>query len=150
MLLTWLLAALHLLAFGIGLGAVFARARLLRGPLDDAGLSRLFLADNLWGLSGILFLGTGLARLLGGFEKGTEYYLNHPLFLAKMGLFLLVLALEVRPAVVLVRWRLARRRGGTMDPGLAPGLARVSQAQAWALLAMLGLATAVARGILPG
>ena len=33
MTIRWILAALHLLALGIGLGAVWSRGRLLRQPL---------------------------------------------------------------------------------------------------------------------
>jgi putative membrane protein len=149
-ILTWAIASLHLLAFGIGLGAVSVRGRILRGPLDGAALSRLFLADNLWGLSGILFLGTGLWRLLGGLEKGTDYYLHQPLFHAKMALFLLILVLEIRPAVLLLRWRGAHRRGLPADTAAARGLARLSHIQAGVLLVMLVLATAIARGLAPG
>ena len=42
----WLFAALHLLALGIGLGAVWARGRALRGTLDPAGRRRAFAADS--------------------------------------------------------------------------------------------------------
>lgn len=45
MILRWLFAALHLLALGVGLGAVWARGRALRGELDEAGLRRAFSAD---------------------------------------------------------------------------------------------------------
>jgi len=51
MLIRWLFAALHLLGLGAGLGAVWARARALRGPLDPAGLRRVFYADGWWGVA---------------------------------------------------------------------------------------------------
>ena len=51
-MLRWLLAALHLTALGIGLGAVWVRAGPLRGPLDPAGLRRIFAADSWWALAG--------------------------------------------------------------------------------------------------
>jgi hypothetical protein len=47
-MLRWLLAAAHLLALGIGLGAVWARSRALRGSLDPAGLRRVLGADAWW------------------------------------------------------------------------------------------------------
>lgn len=50
MVMRWLLAALHLLPLGLGLGAVLWRAVSLRGPLDRLGLQRVFLADTIWGL----------------------------------------------------------------------------------------------------
>ena len=50
-MLRWLLAAFHLTALGIGLGAVWVRAGALRGPFDPAGLRRVFAADSWWGLA---------------------------------------------------------------------------------------------------
>ena len=41
-----ILSALHLLALAIGLPAIGMRAAALRGPLDPAGLKRVFAADN--------------------------------------------------------------------------------------------------------
>ena len=106
MILRWVLASLHLLALGIGLGAVWARARALRSPLEQReNLRRVFLADSLWGAAGFLWISTGLWRFLGGLEKGTDYYLQNHVFLTKMGLFVLLLALEVSPIVTLIRWR---------------------------------------------
>ena len=87
MTIRWFLAALHLLALGIGLGAIWARSRALGGTLDAAGLKRVFYADNWWGIAALLWLVTGLLGAFGGLEKGTEYYLTNTLFLIKMGLF---------------------------------------------------------------
>src|SRR5690606_30086389 len=75
MLLRWWLAAFHLLALGIGLGAVAARSRALRAPMEESRLRSAFLADSLWGLAGFLWIATGLWRAFGGVEKGTAYYL---------------------------------------------------------------------------
>jgi hypothetical protein len=41
MLIRWIIAALHLLALGMGLGAVWARARALHLSLDTPGLQRV-------------------------------------------------------------------------------------------------------------
>jgi len=143
----WLFATLHLLALGLGLGAVYARAKSLRGKLDDAGLARVFLADSFWGLAGILWLVTGLARAFGGLEKGTAYYLARPLFHAKLGLFVLVLALEIWPMTTLARWRFARRAGNLPDTSRARALSAVSHAQAGIVVVIVFLATAIARGL---
>ncbi|MCI0434527.1 MAG: DUF2214 family protein [Gemmatimonadetes bacterium] len=73
MTLRWLIVSLHLLALPLGLGAITARARALRGPFDDAGLRRIFRADSLWGLAALLWISTGVGRAFGGLEKGTAY-----------------------------------------------------------------------------
>ena len=54
MILRWLLAALHLLGLGIGLGAVLDRARALRSSLDERQLRRAFRADTFWGVAAFL------------------------------------------------------------------------------------------------
>ena len=147
MTLQLLVAALHLLALGIGLGAVWARARGLRDPLDGPGLKRVFTADALWGMAFGLWLVTGLARAFGGLEKGTNYYMQNHFFLTKMTLLAAILALEVRPMITLIRWRAARKRGTAPDTRSAPTLARISVIQAFLIVVMVFLAVGMARGI---
>jgi putative membrane protein len=148
MMLRWLLAAFHLLALGIGLGAVWARARALRSPLEiRENLQRVFLADSLWGVAAFLWISTGLWRLLAGLEKGTSYYLQNHLFLTKMALLVLVLALEVRPMVTLIRWRKIAATGVPGDFQAAGRLATISRIQVWLIVLMVFAATAMARGL---
>ena len=100
----WLLAAVHLLALGIGLGSVWARARLLGAPtLDTPTLRRALTADAWWGVAAILWVGSGLWRLLAGTEKTTAYYLENHAFWAKMALLAAILVLESGPIVTLER-----------------------------------------------
>jgi putative membrane protein len=142
----WLFAAVHLLGMGIGLGSAWARGRALRGALDEAGLGRVFYADNWWGVSALLLIGTGLVRAFGGVEKGSAYYLHNHLFLLKMTLLALILALELRPMVALIRWRMALRRGERPDTHLAKRFAATSSLQAILLVLMVLAATGMARG----
>lgn len=146
MLIRWLFAAAHLLALGIGLGAVWGRARALRGPLDAAGLSRVFVADTWWGAAAGLWIVTGLARAFAGLEKGGAYYLHSHWFFAKMALFAVILALEVWPMVALIRWRIAARQGGVIDTRSARAFSRISVAQAHLVALMVFAAVAMARG----
>ena len=146
-MLRWLLAALHLTALGIGLGAVWARAVALRGPFDPAGLRRVFAADGWWGLAGFLWIGTGLWRLLAATEKPTQYYMHNHFFYLKMASLLVLLLLEVRAVILLMGWRKAARGGGPVDTGAAPGLARISYIQAVLVLVMVLAATGMARGL---
>ena len=146
MTIRWIFAALHLLALGIGLGAVWARARALRGELNPAGLQRVFYADTFWGLSALLWIGTGLIRAFAGLEKGTDYYLHNHLFLTKMGLLFLILLLELGPMVGLIRWRTALRRGQPVDTSSARRYAAHSVVQAVLVVLMVLAATGMARG----
>ena len=142
----WLLAALHLAALGVGLGAVWARRRALRGPLDAPGLRRVFYADTFWGIAAVVWISTGLLRAFGGWEKGTAYYLHNHAFLTKMGLLVLVLALEAWPMASLIRWRISQARGEVPDTSRAPTFARISTVQAALVVAMVFAASAMARG----
>lgn len=145
-LIHWGLAASHLLALGIGLGALWARGWSLRGDLDPAGLKRVFLADNFWGIAALLWVGTGLWRAFGGMEKGTVYYLASHAFEVKMGLFAAIWILEVWPMVVLIGWRIRLKKGGSIDTRPARWFARISEVQVGLLVAMVLAATAMARG----
>jgi putative membrane protein len=145
-MIRWGLAALHLVALGIGLGAVWARGRALGGELDPVGLKRAFYADNWWGVAAMLWVATGVVRAFGGFEKGTYYYLHNHIFWAKMALFLAILVLEARPMMVLIRWRRALGRGERPDTHGAPALAQVSFIEAALVVCMVLAATAMARG----
>lgn len=145
-MLRLLLAATHLIALGIGLGAVWARGRALRGIVDNAALRRAFAADAWWGVSAVLWLATGLARLFAASEKSTEYYLRNPLFHVKMGLFILLLVLEAWPMITLIRWRRALGRNQTATFGAAHRIARISTIEAFIIVVIVFVATALARG----
>lgn len=147
MFVRWLFAWLHLLGLGIGLGAVWARARAFGSPLDTAGLRRVVQADAWWGVAALIWIATGLVRVIGGLEKGTDYYLGNHVFWAKMSLLLIVLLLEVGPAVTLARWRAHLARGTQPDTAPAARFARISYVQAGLVLLMVLAATAMARGI---
>jgi putative membrane protein len=148
MLLRWLLAAAHLLALGIGLGAVWVRARALAAaPSDRTALARALAADSAWGIAALLWIGTGLWRLLAGTEKPTAYYMASHVFWTKMALLAAILVLEIRPMVTLVRWRLQLAQRTPPDVAPAPAIARISYVQAVLVVLMVLAATAMARGI---
>jgi putative membrane protein len=147
MTIRWLLATIHLLALGIGLGAIAARSRGLRAPVSESRLSGVFTADALWGVSALLWISTGLWRAFGGLEKGSAYYLSSTAFLIKMTILGLILVLEVWPMLTLIRWRAARAKGDQLSFEAAPALSRISAIQAVLVVAMVFAATAMARGI---
>lgn len=146
-MLRLVLAGLHLLALGIGLGAVWARGRALRGRLDAEGLRRVFVADGWWGVAAVLWIATGLWRLFGGTEKDTGYYLGNHVFWLKMLLLVGILSMEVRPMLTLMRWRGRLAAGEVPDTGSAGRLARLSDAQAVTVAVMVFVSVAIARGV---
>jgi putative membrane protein len=140
-------SSLHLLALAIGLPAVFLRGRALKGRLDDEGLRRVLAADNVWGIAAGLWIVTGLLRAFGGLEKGTEFYLRSPLFWVKMALFVLILLLEIRPMVTLIRWRVRLGRGETVDSSAALALYTLNHIELALVVVMVFVASLMARGI---
>jgi len=146
-ILRWLFAFLHLLALGIGLGAIWARSRALRRPLDSAGLSRVFTADNWWGAAAGLWIATGVVRLFSPLEKGSAYYFHNGFFAVKMMAFLLILGLEIRPMITFIRWRMQVRSGTMPDTSPAGTFSRTSVVQALLVLVMVAMATGMARGL---
>lgn len=146
-MIRWIVAFAHLLALGIGLGAVWVRARALRGPLDDRGVRSVLVADTWWGIAAFLWISTGLVRLFAGLEKGTPYYLQNHFFWGKMGLLVLLLLLEIAPMVALIGWRVRMGRGQPIDTSRAGRFARISEIEAGIVVLMVLFATAMARGL---
>ena len=144
------LAALHLLALGIGFGAVIDRGRGLLEPPTDASLRRVFRDDSLWGVAAGLWIATGLWRLLAGTEKASGYYMNNHIFFAKMGFFVLIFALEIWPMITLIRWRAARRKRRPAEvvalSSPARRIATISFVQAALVACMVVAAVMMARG----
>lgn len=142
-----LLAALHLVALGIGLGAVWARSRALRGEIGPGDIRRALVADSWWGIAAALWLVTGVWRLFGATEKATGYYLSNHVFLLKMGLFVAILILEVGAMATLMRWRRELARGGTPPLDGARRISTVSAIEAALVVGMVGAAVTMARGL---
>lgn len=147
MILSWLLAAVHLVALGIGVEAILSRARLFSSSLDARSLKRLFAADARWGIAAILWISTGLWRAFAGLEKPSAYYWLSHSFWIKMALFFAILILEAWPAATLMRWRVASQRGEDIDTSRATLFGRISGTQFILLIAMIFAATAMARGL---
>jgi putative membrane protein len=117
---------------------------------DRAVLQRVFSADGWWGAAAALWIPTGLWRWMAGLEKSPSYYSGNHVFMAKMGLLLLILALEIWPMVTLIRWR--RRAGadrawtGADIVPRAKVLARISDLQLLLVIAIVVAAVSMARG----
>jgi putative membrane protein len=145
--LSAIVSALHLLALAIGLPAVFLRGRALAGPLDAPGLRQLFAADTWWGVAALLWIATGLARAFGGLEKGTQFYLNSPLFWVKMALLGTIILLEIWPMTTFIGWRRIVRAGGTPDTRPARPLWIVNHIEMVLGILMVFVASFMARGL---
>jgi putative membrane protein len=114
--------------------------------LDPGGLARLFAADSAWGLAALLWVSTGALRAFAGLEKGTAFYVASSLFWTKLGLFLLIVLLEVWPMVTFIRWRGALRRGRAPDTSSATTLYAVNHVELVLVVVVVFVASFMARG----
>jgi len=141
-----IVSALHVLALALGLPSVYLRGRALKGPLDRDGLRRLLAADTVWGIAAGLWIATGLLRAFGGLEKGSQFYLQSPLFWTRMALFATVIILEIWPMVTFIGWRGALRRGETPDTSRARALYLVNHVEMGLVVLIVFVASFMARG----
>jgi len=145
-----LFAYLHLLSAGLTAAMLIGQYWLLKRPVDRVQVRLLGTMGLGQLLAGIAVIATGMA-LASSFGMGTGYYLGHPLFLLKMGIFAVLAIVSVLPLVQYVHWtREARRR-----PAFLPLVREVERVRA-ALSLMIGLmallplpAVLVARGFGP-
>lgn len=144
------LAALHLFALAFGPASAYVRGRALsERPLTIASVSRAFLADSWWGAAAGLWIITGLWRVLAGTEKETGYYLGNRFFIAKMAMLAVILVLEIRPMIVLIRWRRALKKSAetwSPDERAAAWITKTSYIQVALVLLMAVAAVSMARG----
>lgn len=98
------LAALHLLAVLTLVVFLSSQAALCRSEwMNAAVVRRLARLDLIYGLAALALLITGLARLYWG-TKGMSWYVSQPLFHVKMTLFVVAVALSIKPSLTFRRW----------------------------------------------
>jgi len=131
------------LAMTVTLGTELA---LCRGALDRPAVERLTLADGLYGLSSGLVLLAGTTRVVFG-AKGWMFYVGNPVFWIKIGLFVLIAALSVRPTFTFLRWRKTLREGGIIGADQTAAIRRWVHAELILLLLIPIAAALMARGI---
>lgn len=142
-----LLAAVHLCSLACGVAVLFQRATALREAEDERALPRVFFWDNLAGLVAIFWIGSGLWRVLGGYDKGLDYYLSNSVFWLKMGLILLVVAVECVPMVTFIRWRVRLAKGQPVSLVHKRLFVRLHWVEFAGMLLAIVCASAMARGL---
>lgn len=138
-LLAW---AHHLCAFFL-LAVLFSEWLLLSNALSRQGLRLLGRLDLCYGALAALMLMAGGARVMWGL-KGVTFYLNNPLFWAKLLCFALVGLLSLKPTLHILRWK---RAGEALPVQVLQPVRRWVSAQLMLFPALLLLAPMMARGL---
>lgn len=146
MLTDLLLASLHhLLLFGL-VSMLVTQSVLLSRPIDAAALKRLGGVDRGYGITAVLLLAVGFARVFHGI-KGYDFYLHNPWFHAKLTAFVLVAVLSIWPTLRFLRWRKALKADPAFVPAAAEvaGLSRIVRFELMLIAAIFVFAAAMAR-----
>jgi putative membrane protein len=147
MTLEALLAYAHLLAVLTLVVFISSEAALCRAEWMNATVvRRLGRVDLIYGIAAGLVLLTGIARTWWGI-KGTPWYWSNGLLHLKLGLFLVVALMSIKPTLMFRRWRRQLQ-----DSGSLPDEVQVRTARRWVmvqahLIALIPLAAVfLARG----
>jgi putative membrane protein len=147
MTLDFLMACTHHILLLLLVSVLAGEAVLLRQPPSAAGLAGLGRLDALYGLSAVLLLLVGGARLAWG-AKDIGFYSGNPVFWIKMVLFGAIGLMSILPTIRFIQWRKAFAVSGVLPEMEAWERTR---RLAWAQLHVLPLAAiaaaAMARGI---
>lgn len=119
-MLDLVLAILHHLLILSLAGLMTAGFVLAKPGVSGAGLKTLGGIDASYGGTAVLILVVGFCRVfLGG--KGTAFYLENPVFWAKIAAFAVVGLLSIAPTIAILKWR-KQAKG---DPAFVPPAAEV-------------------------
>lgn len=99
-----LLAILHHLLIFLLAAILAAEWVLVRPGLSGGGLKLLANIDGAYGGVALAIILIGAGRVYFGL-KGWEFYVFNPLFWAKMGAFVIVGLLSIRPTTRIIAWR---------------------------------------------
>ena len=143
----WLAIAHHLAVFGL-LAVLAAEWALVRPGMRAADVHRLGRVDAMYGALAATVLAAGVARVVWG-AKPADFYLENPVFWAKMAAFATVGLLSIRPTIRYLGWRRAVAADGDDLPAdvEVTGARRMIGLQLLAFTLIPVFAALMARGI---
>lgn len=108
------LASLHIVAILTLVVFLSSEAALCRSEwMNEAVVRRLAKLDMIYGITALVLLLTGVARIVWG-AKGLTWYVSQPLFHLKMLLFFVTAILSLRPTFTIRKWLKALNVTGTL------------------------------------
>jgi len=110
MIINALFAAAHFVAvFGV-VATLFFEWMTINPTPTYAEAKRLQLCDRWYGVSAVVVIVVGFARVF-HFEKGKEFYFANPFFHTKLGLFVVIGLLSIYPTVRFIKWGAQTKKG---------------------------------------
>jgi putative membrane protein len=91
-------------------------------------VERLVTVDRIYGITALGVLLTGVARTIWGI-KGAGWYWANGLLHLKVGLFVVVALMSIKPTLMFIRWRRQLRSDGRL-----PGDGEIRQARRWVMV----------------
>jgi putative membrane protein len=129
MTLEAILAYIHILAILSMVVFISSEAAICRTEWMNARVvERLVRVDLIYGIAAVLVLLSGLARTYWGFKGGGWYWTNWLLHL-KLGMFVVVALMSIKPTLMYRRWR--RDLAAT---GALPSDAQIRDARKWVMI----------------
>jgi putative membrane protein len=130
MTLEALLSYAHILAILTAVVFISSETALCRIEwMNERVVERLVIVDRIYLVGLVLVLVTGLARIIWGM-KGAPWYWGNGLLHLKLGLFLVVVVLAIKPAALFRRWRRQLHETGAL-----PGEVEIRQARRQGMMA---------------
>jgi putative membrane protein len=112
------LAVLHFVLIFALVGVLGAEAGLVHEGADGTQASRVAVLDPSYGAAAGLLLMVGFLRVFYG-AKGAAFYLENPVFWAKIVAFMLIAVLAILPPVRLFVWQRCARKEPSFRPAAA-------------------------------
>ncbi len=97
------IAYAHYISFMLCFAALALERVLIKEAPSRKEAISILVVDVIYGLAGLILLGSGILRVL-YFGQGSSFYTENPLFWIKVGLFILVGILSLYPTVTYILW----------------------------------------------
>lgn len=119
----------HVLVFGLVIILAMQLSGVRAQTLDLSRLSRL---DAGYGMTAVLVIAIGIARVVWG-EKGWDFYQTNPFFWAKIATYASIGLISIMPTLAFMGWSRARRQ----DANWQPDPIEIKRTAAWIRLEIL-------------
>jgi len=142
-----ILAIIHHLGVFTVAGIIAAEWALVRPDMTSEKVRQVAKIDALYGIAAGLVLLIGFARVYFGL-KGSEFYMQNPVFWAKIVAFATVAVLSITPTLLFLSWRDKAKNNPSFVPSAAEiaNVRRYVKIEAHVFVLIPILAAAMARG----